>query len=192
MINRKNYFKSSIGTFKVIPAAWSQKLLAAVNSGGKRVRLGNRTWELDFFSYNKRFNCVSIYFVDTNEHQLIRVSDHWCKTRSRRITERLDEHREWRELARELEKLGPVRAPRRPRAPRLPGERHQRGTSLATEAKKINKEPIRLTIKSAEQKRLIKIARCRWYLAGRPKIVDYREFAVCGGIIDFSTMAAIE
>lgn len=75
------YYESTAGVFKGIPAKWTAHVL----STPKVLRLGNRTWYLDFVSINDRYNSKSIYYLSEDGRYLIRVSDHWSERTSPRV-----------------------------------------------------------------------------------------------------------
>ena len=75
------YYTTTAGVFKGIPAKWTARAL----STPKVLRLGNRTWRLDFVSTNDRYNSKSIYYLSEDGKWLIRVSDHWSTRSSPRV-----------------------------------------------------------------------------------------------------------
>lgn len=75
------YHISTAGVFKGIPAKWTARAL----STPKVLRLGNRTWRLNFVSINDRYNSKSVYYLSEDKKYLIRVSDHWSARSSPRV-----------------------------------------------------------------------------------------------------------
>ena len=83
-IDKENYFVASAAEFRTIPSKWVRALLR----GGKKCRLGNRRYLVNYisrvdemrgdaFSGGYHAKSFSAYWVSADGEELIRVSDHW-------------------------------------------------------------------------------------------------------------------
>lgn len=86
MYNKNNYYTNSRGDFKQVSPAVVRSILHDVdwNEGSPRlpvaVQIGNHSWTLNFVSRSAA-GSISVYYISEDESRLLRISDHWSRSK---------------------------------------------------------------------------------------------------------------